>query len=197
MLKVGLTGGIGSGKSTASAIFRELGAYVFDADKEAKHLLDTHDTVQSELIAEFGTDILNPEGHIDRKKLARVSFQDENHQQQLNAVVHPYLFEVIDRRFKKISKDEKHTIFIVDGALIFESGLDQHLDYVISVTSLIKNRMERALNRGTLTREDILRRMDLQWPCDEKVSMADFVMKNDGPPEELRDQINEILTKIV
>ena len=154
MLRIGLTGGIGSGKSTVSKYFEEIGAYVFDADKEAKHLLDANELVQSELIAELGTDILNPQGKIDRKKLARISFQDENHQLQLNAIIHPCLFDVIDRRFQEISDKDKYTMFIVDGALIFESGLDQYLDFVITVTSLFKYRMERALNRGGLTRDE-------------------------------------------
>lgn len=197
MLKVGLTGGIGSGKSTVSTYFKKLNAYVFDADKEAKHLLDTNDLIQSELIAEFGTDILNTENKIDRKKLARVSFQDEDHQLRLNAVVHPYLFDVIDARFEEVAAKDEYAIFLVDGALIFESGLDQHLDYVITVTSLFKYRMERALNRGGLSRDEILRRMDLQWSCEEKVSMADFIIHNDGTIEELKDQVNSIMESIV
>ncbi len=197
MLKVGLTGGIGTGKSTVSTYFKELKAYVFDADTEAKHLLSTNDLIQNELIAEFGTDILNADNKIDRKKLARVSFQDEDHQLRLNAVVHPYLFDVIDKRFEEISANDKYSLFLVDGALIFESGLDQHLDYVITVTSLFKHRMERALKRGRLSRDEIMRRMDLQWSCEEKVSMADFIIHNDSTMEELKSQVGSIMDSIV
>ncbi|MEE8437207.1 MAG: dephospho-CoA kinase, partial [Candidatus Neomarinimicrobiota bacterium] len=99
MLKVGLTGGIGSGKSTASKYFAKLGAFVFDADTEAKQLIETKETVHNELIEEFGTDIINPQGKIDKKKLARVAFQNEDHQQRLNFVIHPYIFDLIDREF--------------------------------------------------------------------------------------------------
>ncbi|MFQ6613842.1 MAG: dephospho-CoA kinase, partial [Fidelibacterota bacterium] len=150
MLKVGLTGGIGSGKSTASVIMAELGAYIFDADKEAKRILDSNETVQSELIAEFGTDIMGPDESIDRRKLARVSFQDEDHQLRLNAIIHPYIFEEIDRHFEKISTQSTYPLFVVDGALIFESGLDQHLDYIIVISSTVKYRIERATKRRTL-----------------------------------------------
>ena len=89
MLRVGLTGGIGSGKSTASNYLNELGAFVFDADNEAKKLLSTNDVVQHELISEFGTDIINPSGEIEKKTLSRIAFQDVDHQRRLNSVVHP------------------------------------------------------------------------------------------------------------
>jgi len=102
MLKIGLTGGIGSGKSTACLHFHSLGAYVLDADKEAKNLITTNETVQHELISEFGTDIINVSGQVDKKKLARVAFQDDDHQQRLNFVVHPYIFDLIDKDFNRI-----------------------------------------------------------------------------------------------
>jgi dephospho-CoA kinase len=197
MLKVGLTGGIGTGKSTASQYFTALGAFVFDADQEAKSLINTNKMVQKELINEFGTDILNAEHDIDKKKLARVAFQDEDHQQRLNAVIHPYLYELIDASFQKIVAQNKHSMFVVDGALIYESGFDSHLDYVIVVTSLLKHRIERALNRGTLSREEILKRMELQWTEEEKIGLADFVIHNDGTEEDLKQAVEELYRKLV
>mgnify|MGYP001321317992 CR=1 FL=1 len=109
MLKVGLTGGIGSGKSTASNYLRRLGAYVFDADKEAKDLIDNNDTVQHELISEFSTDIINIEGQVDKKKLSRVAFQDDDHQERLNAVVHPHVYDLIDSSYNKAINDNGMT----------------------------------------------------------------------------------------
>ena len=96
MLKVGLTGGIGSGKSTASKFFEKLGAFILDADKEAKNLLEKNEIVQHEVISEFGTDIINTTGKVDKNKLARVAFQDVDHQRRLNSVVHPYIYDLID-----------------------------------------------------------------------------------------------------
>ena len=93
MLKVGLTGGVGSGKSELSRFFSKWGAYIFDADKEAKIIIDTKEFVQKEIIAEFDTNILNAENKIDRKKLARIAFQDEDHQLRLNSIMHPYVFQ--------------------------------------------------------------------------------------------------------
>lgn len=197
MLRIGLTGGIGTGKSTASKILKELGAFIFDADKEAKKILLSNETIKSELISEFGTDIMTVDGNVDNNKLARVAFQDQDHQLTLNTIVHPYVFKEIDKNFDKELDGSKHDIFVVDAALIYESGADTHMDYVIVITALIKTRMERALARETLSREEILKRMDLQWPEEDKTSLADFVIHNDGSTEELRKNINDIYTEIV
>ena len=196
MLKVGLTGGIGTGKSTASALFKDLGAFIFDADKEAKRLLDTSEIIQNELITEFGTDILNGENKIHRAKLARVSFQDEEHQFILNSIIHPHIFQIIDKSFDKITSKKKYTDFIVDGALIFESGLNKYLDYTIVITANMKHRMARVLENSNLTREDILRRIELQWGDEEKVNLADFTLRNDGTEKELKVQIQKVYAKL-
>ena len=196
MLKVGLTGGIGSGKSTASRYFESLGAFVLDADEEAKKMITSNETVQHELISEFGTDIIDGTGRVDKNKLSRVAFQDEDHQQRLNSVVHPYIFNLIDKEFNRVLNDKKHGVFIVDAALIYETGFDAHLDYVIVVTAHLKNRMERALGRETLSREEILKRVDFQWPEEEKVNMADFVVHNDGTEAELQKNIESLIKKL-
>jgi len=197
MLKVGLTGGIGSGKSTASRYFESLGAFVLDADEEAKKLITSNETVQHELISEFGTDIIDGTGRVDKNKLSRVAFQDEDHQQRLNSVVHPYIFNLIDKEFNRVFNDKKHGVFIVDAALIYETGFDAHLDYVIVVTAHLKNRMERALGRKTLSREEILKRVGFQWPEEEKVNMADFVVHNDGTEAELQKNIESLIKKLI
>ncbi|MDE0587133.1 MAG: dephospho-CoA kinase [Candidatus Marinimicrobia bacterium] len=196
MLKVGLTGGIGSGKSTASRYFESLGAFVLDADEEVKSLITSNETVQYELISEFGTDIIDGTGRVNKKKLARIAFQDEDHQQRLNSVVHPYIFNLIDKEFNRVFNDKKHGVFIVDAALIYETGFDAHLDYVIVVTAHLKNRMERALGRETLSREEILKRVGFQWPEEEKVNMADFVVHNDGTEAELQKKIESLIKKL-
>ena len=196
MLKVGLTGGIGSGKSTASRYFESLGAFVLDADEEAKELITSNETVQHELISEFGTDIIDGTGRVDKKKLSRVAFQDEDHQQRLNSVVHPYIFNLIDKEFNRVFNNKKHGVFIVDAALIYETGFDAHLDYVIVVTAHLKNRMERALGRKTLSREEILKRVGFQWPEEEKVNMADFVVHNDATEAELQKKIESLIKKL-
>ena len=197
MLRIGLTGGIGTGKSTASKILEKLSAYIFDADKEAKKYICAMETIKSELISEFGTDIMTGDGNVDNNKLARVAFQDQDHQLRLNTIVHPYVFKEIDKNFDRELDSGKHDIFVVDAALIYESGADTHMDYVIVITALIKTRMERALARETLSREEILKRMDLQWSEEEKVALADFVIHNDGPEKELIKNITDIYKELL
>ena len=197
MLRIGLTGGIGTGKSAASKILEKLGAYIFDADKEAKKILLSNETIKSELISEFGSDIMTGDGNVDNNKLARVAFQDQDHQLRLNTIVHPYVFKEIDKNFDRELDNGKHDIFVVDAALVYESGADTHMDYVIVITALIKTRMERALARETLSREEILKRMDLQWSEEEKVALADFVIHNDGPEKELIKNITDIYKELV
>tara|TARA_B100000579_G_scaffold81619_1_gene63619 strand:+ start:1187 stop:1780 length:594 start_codon:yes stop_codon:yes gene_type:complete len=197
MLRVGLTGGIGSGKSTASNFFELFGSFVINADEEAKKILSSNETVQHELISEFGTDIIDVSGKINKAKLARVAFQDEDHQQRLNSVIHPYIYNSIDDYFNDVLKDGKFDLFIVDGALIFESGYDVHMDYIVVVTALLKNRMERALARQTLSREEILKRIELQWPEEEKVNLADFVIHNDGSEEDLKKNVKSLIEKLI
>lgn len=197
MLKVGLTGGLGSGKSTASKFFKSLGAYVLDADLTAKTLLDNNKDVQNELVKEFGTDIIGVTEKVDKKKLARIAFQDEDHQQRLNYVVHPHIHQEIDKCFQKILDAGKHELFIVDAALIYESGYDAHLDYVIVVSAQLKHRMERALDRKTLSRDEILKRIEFQWPEEDKTNIADYVIHNDGTELELKNQIDELYNTLV
>tara|TARA_B100001248_G_scaffold43219_1_gene27646 strand:+ start:619 stop:1212 length:594 start_codon:yes stop_codon:yes gene_type:complete len=185
MLKVGLTGGIGTGKSSVSSLFNDWGAYIFDADSVAKKILNHDSTAQGEIIAEFGTDILNKEGSIEKSKLARIAFQDENHQLRLNSIIHPYVFRKIDSSFVEILDKGTHDIFCVDAALIYESGTDTHMDYVVVVTSHLRLRTERVMKRGNLTRDEFLRRLELQWPDEDKVHMADYVIRNNGTKEDL------------
>ena len=185
MLKIGLTGGIGSGKSSVSLLFKNWGAYIFDADSVAKEILKNNETAQNEIIAEFGTDVLNKENKIEKSKLARIGFQDENHQLRLNAIIHPYVFSYIDSEFDKVLELGKHEIFCVDAALIYESGADTHMDYTIVVTSHLKLRIERVMKSGVLTREEFMKRVDLQWPDEDKVNMADYIIHNNSTEDDL------------
>ena len=196
MIKVGLTGGIGCGKSTVSLLFEKWGAYILDADSVAKDILNHNETAQSEIIAEFGTDVLGRSGNIDKSKLARIAFQDENHQLRLNTIIHPYVFDEIDSNFNLILSTKKHEIFVVDAALIYESGADTHMDYVIVVTSHLKLRTQRVMERGGLTREEFLKRLELQWPDEDKVHMADFVIHNNSTEEELSVEAKNVFDRI-
>ena len=195
MLKIGLTGGIGSGKSEVSKFFQAWGAYIFDADKEAKHIINTNESAQKEIIKEFGSDVIN--ANIDKQKLARVAFQDEFHQLALNSIIHPHVFKKIDSAFEKIQQQNKHNCFVVDAALIYESGADTHMDYVIVITSLLRYRTERVMSRNNMTRDDFLKRVSLQWPDEDKEHMADYIIQNNSDLNNLERESKKIFNSIV
>ena len=196
MLKVGLTGGIGSGKSEVSKFFHKWGSFIFDADKEAKNIIDKNETAQQEIIKEFGSDVINIDNKIDKQKLARVAFQDEFHQLNLNSIIHPYVFKKIDETFDKIKLDNKHKIFVVDAALIYESGADTHMDYVIVVTSLLRYRTERVMSRQNITRDDFMKRVGLQWSDGDKEHLADFIIQNNSDLKSLEKESKNIFESL-
>ncbi|MDB9853682.1 dephospho-CoA kinase [Candidatus Marinimicrobia bacterium] len=188
MLKIGLTGGIGSGKSSVSQHFKKWGAHIFDADTVAKNILNNNEIAQNEVISEFGTDVLGANGRIDKSKLSRIVFQDEDNQLTLNTIIHPYVFTEIDKDFDLTLSKGENDIFVVDAALIYESGADTHMDYVIVVTSHLGLRVERVLARGDLSRNEFLKRVELQWSDEEKVQMADFIILNNSSEDNLLEE---------
>ncbi len=196
MLKVGLTGGIGSGKSEVSKFFHKWGAFILDADKEAKKIIEKNEKAQQEIIKEFGSDVINIDNKIDKQKLARVAFQDEFHQLNLNSIIHPYVFKKIDDTFDKIKLDNKHKIFVVDAALIYESGADTHMDYVIVVTSLLRYRTERVMSRQNITRDDFMKRVALQWSDGDKEHLADFIIQNNSDLKSLEKESKNIFESL-
>ena len=197
MLKIGITGGIGSGKSLVSDFFSGWGAFIFDADEEAKKILINNETAQSEIISEFGSDVINVNNKIDKKKLSRVAFQDEDNQLKLNTIIHPYVFQEIDKQFEKNLDKGDHDVFVVDAALIYESGADTHMDYVIVVCSKIGLRTERVLGRGKISRDEFLQRANLQWTDEDKIQLADFVIHNNETKENLEKQAKSIYNKLI
>ena len=197
MLKIGLTGGIGSGKSEVSNFLQSWGAYIFDADKESKNIINNNLEAQKEIIKEFGSDVIDPNQTINRQKLARIAFQDEFHQPTLNAIIHPYVFKKINNSFEKIKIENNHNCFVVDAALIYESGADTHMDYVIVVSSLISHRTERVMSINNITREDFLKRVSLQWPEEDKVNMADYIIQNNSDLESLEKEAKKIFDTLL
>jgi dephospho-CoA kinase len=185
MLKIGLTGGIGSGKSSVSQHFKKWGAHIFDADTVAQNILNNNEIAQNEVISEFGTDVLGANGRIDKSKLSRIVFQDEDNQLTLNTIIHPYVFTEIDKDFDLTLSKGENDIFVVDAALIYESGADTHMDYVIAHLGL---RVERVLARGDLSRDEFLKRVELQWSDEEKIQMADFIILNNSSEDNLLEE---------
>lgn len=175
MLKVGITGGIGSGKTTACRIFKLLGIPVFYADIRAKHLMHTDAVLIRGIKEVFGEDIYFPGGQPDRRRLAGIVFNDNKKLERLNSLVHPAVF----RDFAEWAAGQNSPYVLKEAAILFESGSDQDCDYTITVASPTELRIKRVVNRDKASREEVQKRMDKQLSDEEKISRADFVLYND------------------
>jgi dephospho-CoA kinase len=174
MKKVGVTGGIGSGKSTVCKIFNHLGIPVFDADSEAKNLLNTKEVYEF-YITEFGDKVLS-DNNLDKKKIARLIFNNPDDLKKVNAFIHP----LVGKLFSKWIDNHTDAPYIIhEAALIFEAGINKNLDYTIFVSAPEELRIERVIKRDSSTREDILNRIRNQMPDKDKAAMADFLIYND------------------
>jgi len=194
MIKVGITGNIASGKTTVSNFFKNKNAFIFNADKEAKKHIKNHSALQKKIISIFGQKIVLGNS-IDFKKLSEIAFINKKNQNMLNGLVWPEVSILIDNAFKK-SLQKKYKYFIVDAALLFEANFQHFFDYIILVTADKELRISRAIKRKTIDLYQIKKRMDLQMPDNEKISMSDFVINNNNI-NTLKISFNEILKKII
>jgi dephospho-CoA kinase len=176
MITAGITGGIGSGKSVVSELFRLHGIPVFDADSEAKQLNDTSTVIRKELTALFGKD-LYAGGSLNRKQLATLMFADRQKVEAVNAIVHP----ILARHFLDwCSLHQNHPVVMIEAALLFEAGFVRYLDKVITVFAPKSIRLARVTQRDHTTREAVEERMKHQLLEEEKVERSDYVIHNDG-----------------
>ena len=156
---LGITGGIGSGKTTVCKVFRLLGAPVFEADTVAKDLYDTNHEIRSGLIQLFGKTIYTEKGNLDRK-LASLIFNDDRHLENVNELVHP----VVRKEYQKWLEEHKNAPYVVhEAAILFESGFYKMMDFTLLVTAPEVQRIRRATARDGVSREMVIRRMEKQW----------------------------------
>lgn len=175
MIKVGVTGGIGSGKSTVCKVFELLGVPVYYADAESQILLQTNQEIQLAIIKLFGNDILSLEGVIDRKKIADVVFNDSQKLKNLNAIMHPAVFN----HFENWVKKQVSPYVIKEAAILFESGADKQLNKIITVTCPMNIRIDRVVKRDRITYQSVEQRILNQWSDEDKVKHSQFVINND------------------
>lgn len=175
MLKVGITGNIGSGKTIISSLFRLLGVPVFEADTVAKNLMDTDPEIRQSLIHLLGSDIYGPGGTIDRKKMAGIIFNDPILLDKVNGVIHPE----VKKSFKEWVKIQQAPYVIHEAAILFESGFNKLMDYNILITAPELLRLKRVMERNKLTEGQVRERIKRQWTEEKKTGLADFVIIND------------------
>lgn len=192
-LRIGLTGGFGTGKSTAAEIFRELGAYVVDADDLARDCLRRGRKEYREVVSVFGDRILDRDGRIDRKALADEVFMDAGKLSRLNQIIHPGVIREIEKRLESASCPVRIAVI----PLLFEVGLESHFDYLIVLSADGDTVDRRVTASRNMSEDEIYLRRKAQLPLREKTAQADFIIDNNGPIEQTRDQVKliwEILT---
>jgi len=193
MKRIGITGGIGSGKTTVSHYLLDNGYFVIDADKVARELVEKGTPVLQELVGTFGGQILTEDGELDRRALAEIAFSNPSQKKQLDQVMHHRILEKIELMMENLPSAE---VVFVDAALIFEAGWNQYFDQVWLVDASEEIRRERIRMRDDLTRVQILERMNAQLNSYERRQRADRVLWNEGSKEELYEQVERLLNNL-
>lgn len=186
MLTIGLTGGIGSGKSTVANILAELGALVWDADVIGHSVYEPGMPARDELVAAFGSAIVGPDGKIDRKALGRIVFADTAALKCLNAIVHPRIFERMEAMVREARAAGERRLIVIEAAILIEAGWQNSVDEVWLVVASRERVIERVARDRKMTREQIEARIRAQLPEQERRKWADVVIANDGTLDELR-----------
>lgn len=201
MLKVGLTGGIASGKSAVGEMFVALGAHLVQADRIAHSLMQPGEPVYNEVVRHFGREILNADGSVNRAKLAEVAFGGRSATggkriEDLNRIVHPAVIRSQEEWMNAISVQDPQGVAIVEAALLLEAGAGDRFDRMIVVTCAAEQRVERFAARQKIdlesARKEVARRMAAQLPDEEKIKAADYVIDNSGTLENTRVRVARV-----
>lgn len=196
MLKIGLTGGIATGKSYIVGVFRELGCEVLDADLTAREVVEPGQPAFNEIVNHFGREILSPDGTLDRAKLGAAIFALPAQREKLNAIVHPRVFEAQERWLAEIANRNPQPIAIIDAALMIETGSYRRFDKLIVVYCEPEIQIERLMARNNFSREEALARISAQMPSAEKLKYADFTINTSLGFEDTRRQVEALYSQL-
>ena len=192
----GLTGGIASGKSTVSALFKKWGALVIDADEISRGALEKDGPCFSDTVEAFGESILREDGEIDRRALGALVFSDESKRQRLNGIIHPYVEREIERRSAEAYAAEPARLILWDVPLLLESASGKKVDKILVVTAEEKLRISRICKRDKLSPAEAVKRIRSQMPETQKRLLADYVIENNGSLKELKQQAREVYERL-
>lgn len=195
MLKIALTGGPGSGKSTVARMFRDLGAEVIDADEVAHAVVAKGTPAWEELRRDFGPEYFLEDGSLNRAKMAELVFQDAAARRKLNAIIHPRVTREIARRLQDLA-GRGVGLVLVEVPLLFEAGLEKNFDRVIVVDADPEAQIERLTARDSRPAVEARGILDAQWPLENKKARADYLVDNRGSLSDTRDQVKELWHKL-
>lgn len=190
MLLVGLTGGIGSGKSTVAAMLAERGAIVIDADELARRAVDRGTEGFRQVVAAFGDEVVGPDGELDRSKLGEIVFADDMRRRELEVIVHPEVARLLAEEVERQRASDHVVVYAVP--LLVERGLAPAFDIVVVVVASEDHRMERTVASRGLSRGEVRARMAAQAPDDERARVADVLLDNDGDLDRLERQVDTL-----
>jgi len=196
MLQVGLTGGIATGKSTVSRLLVACGARLIDADALAREAVAPGQPALRKIAETFGSEMLRPDGTLDRDRLGKMVFGDPKQLEKLNAIVHPYVAVAQEQRSREISGKDPHAVIVYDAALLIEAGAHTRMDRIIVVTADEQTQLARLRARDHLSTEEAMRRIAAQMPLAEKVKAADYVIDGTLPLEQLRKEVQRIYDEL-
>ena len=196
-MRIGLTGGIGTGKSTVSKLFKELGLPVLDADAISRKQLEIHGGCYDAAIALFGTGILRDDGSIDRKAVADIVFSDADKREALNGLIHPAVWKEMDNEANHLERKNHRQPIIFDVPLLIESGWHQKMDLVVLVTCPQELVLKRVMERDGADRESVFARMNAQMPQEIKRQYAHMIIDNGGTLEDLTRQVDAVYRRII
>jgi dephospho-CoA kinase len=199
MLRVGLTGGIGCGKSTVAAVMGELGCHILNADKMAHALIAPGEPAYDEIRRQFGPHVLAPDGSIDRARLAAVVFAHPDRLASLNAIVHPRVLRELDREFDRLSRIDPHGIAVVEAALLIESAYHQKVDRLVLVTCTREQQLERLTNPTfgrAMSREQAEQRISAQITMEEKRKLAGDEIDCSGSLDHTKQQVRMLVDQL-
>jgi dephospho-CoA kinase len=195
MLRLGLTGGIASGKSAVAAMLREIGFAVLDADSLAHKLIEPGQPAYDEVLQEFGQSVLAPGGRVDRAKVSAIVFNDRAKLKRLNAIVHPRVAEIVLHQFVEWQRNGMRDAAFVEAALLIESGIHRNLDGLVVAWCEPEQQLKRLVTRG-LSEAEARRRIAAQLPVEEKLRLASEKIDCSGSLEETRRQVQALATKL-
>lgn len=198
---IGLTGGIGSGKSTVARMFQELGAEILDVDKIGHQTILPYTPAWKKIVALFGKEILQKDQRIDREKLGQIVFDDYRLLKKLNAITHPEIIKLVKEKINQIKsknskKDSDKSILIIDAALIFEAKIASLMDRIIVVYVKEEEQIRRLSLRSHLSQGEILKRIRAQIPQEKKIRIADYIIDNNYSLDNTREQVRKIWTEL-
>ena len=192
MLKVGLTGGLASGKSFVGRALADLGCLLIQADVLGRQVLEQGGGTYDAVVATFGNQILDPDGKINRRRLAKIVFSDPEQLAKLNALVHPRVKERERDLIAEFARERPHGITVTEAAILVETGSYKDYDRLIVAVCRPEQQIERSMERDGVSREEVLNRLGRQMPLEEKVKHADFIIDTSGSKENTLQQVRTV-----